>query len=193
VRDETVKLVRDYLNCVDELTTIRLILAKKVDLFKTMTEDFQKFEADDLRARKLPDNPSGESAQDRLTFAHNSVKAQHDCIERLLIDTKSSMSALFQLRSIEQNELAIVSDSQNKAIMVFTGVTIVFLPLSFFTSYYGMNLTGIVGTPRGEGYFWKVCGTVTLFIVLFVVLGAFRHHIRRAMSRRQVKAAGSMV
>ena len=158
-----------------------------------MILDFKKFESDDLKARKLPDNPNGETAGDRLTFAHTSVKAQHDCIERLLIDAKGSMNALFQLRSIEQNELAIVSDSQNKAIMVFTGVTIIFLPLSFFTSYYGMNLTGIVGTTRGEGYFWKVCGTVALLIVLFVVLGAYRHHLRQMVSRRQVKAPSSMV
>lgn len=86
---------------------------------------------------------------------------------------------LFQLRSIEQNELAIVNDSQNKAIFVFTGVTIVFLPLSFFTSYYGMNLAGIVETSKTEIFFWKVCGTAALLIVLIVALGAFRHRLRR--------------
>lgn len=187
------QLVRDYLNCVDELTTIRLILAKKVDLFSTMIQDFKRFEIEDLKARKLPDNPKGESAHDRLEFAHVSVKAQHDCIERLLIDAKGSMNALFQLRSIEQNELAIVSDSQNKAIMVFTGVTIVFLPLSFFTSYYGMNLKNIVNTTRGEAYFWKVCGSIALLIVVFVVLAAYRHHLRRMVSRRQIKSSSSMV
>lgn len=193
MRDETVKLVREYLNCVDELTAVRVLISKKVDLFQAMIQDFKKFESDDLKARKLPDNPNGETAQDRLTFALTQVKAQHDCIERLLIDAKGSMNALFQLRSIEQNELAIVSDSQNKAIMVFTGVTIIFLPLSFFTSYYGMNLTGIVGTTHGEGFFWKVCGSIALFIVIFVVLGAYWHHLKRMISRKQVKVPGSMV
>lgn len=93
---------------------------------------------------------------------------------------------LFQLRSIEQNELAIVSDSQNKAILVFTAVTIVFLPLSVFTSYYGMNLNGIVGTSKTENYFWKVCGTAAFLIVLIVALGAFRHRLRRILSPRRV-------
>ena len=185
--------MRDYLNCVDELTTIRHIIQKKVELFQTMMLDVKKFETDDLQVRKLPDNPKGETALDRLTFALNLVKVQHDCIDRLLVDAKASMNALFQLRSIEQNELAIVSDSQNKAILVFTGVTIIFLPLSFFTSYYGMNLTGIVGTSRGEGYFWKVCGSIAFLIVLCVVLGAYRHRLRRMISHKQMKASGSMV
>lgn len=185
----TVNLVRDFHHCIDELTTIRLILRKKVDLFKIMQQDVKKFEMEDHRARK-PFNPDGEPSPERLVWAMNMVKAQHDCFERLLIDLKQSMDALFQLRSIEQNELAIVSDSQNKAILVFTGVTIVFLPLSFFTSYYGMNLTGIVGTAKDESYFWKLCGSIAFFIVLFVALGAFRHRFKTLI---RTKPVGAMV
>ncbi|KAL8823570.1 MAG: hypothetical protein Q9191_005733, partial [Dirinaria sp. TL-2023a] len=169
VRNETVKLVRDYLNCVDELTTIRVILQSKVNLFQALLTDMKKFEMEDLKLCRKPDNPDGETASDRINFALSNVKSQHECMEKILIDAKSSMNALFQLRSIEQNELAIVSDSQNKAIIVFTGVTIIFLPLSFFTSYYGMNLTGIANTTLTENYFWKVCGSVALLIVLLVV------------------------
>jgi Mg2+ and Co2+ transporter CorA len=85
---------------------------------------------------------------------------------------------LFQLRSIEQNELAIVADIQNKAILVFTGVTIVFLPLSFFTSYYGMNLKGIIDTTKTVSYFWRVCGSVAFVIIVLAILGAFRHRLQ---------------
>ena len=100
---------------------------------------------------------------------------------------------LFQLRSIEQNELAIVSDSQNKAIMVFTVVTVIFLPLSFFTSYYGMNLSDVVNTAKNQAYFWKVCGTVTFIIILFTTLSAFRHQLRRLMRNRRMKGPTAMV
>ncbi|KAI4209467.1 MAG: hypothetical protein LQ351_007598 [Letrouitia transgressa] len=141
-KNETVKLVRDYLCCVDELTTVKSILQKKVELFKGMQQDVRRFESEDNRARKPVNNPSGESAHERVKWALTMAKDQHDCFERLLLDTKQSMEALFQLRSIEQNELAIVSDSQNKAILLFTGVTIVFLPLSFFTSYFEARQPG---------------------------------------------------
>ena len=190
---KTVKLVRDYLSCIDEVTTISLILKQKVELFNIMQHDVKKFENDDIRSGKLPDNPEGETSPQRLQWAMNLVKRQDECFERLLIDLKQSMDALFQLRSIEQNELAIVSESQNKAIMVFTVVTVIFLPLSFFTSYYGMNLGDIVSTTKTQKYFWKVCGSATLAIVFFTALGAFRHQLRRAVRRKMVKRPRAMV
>jgi Mg2+ and Co2+ transporter CorA len=89
---------------------------------------------------------------------------------------------LFQLRSIEQNEIAIRTDLMNKSILVFTGVTIVFLPLNFFTSYYGMNVKGLVDT-NDVANFWKVCGTIAFLIILFVSLYAFRHTIVKALKK----------
>ncbi|KAL8962656.1 MAG: hypothetical protein Q9193_000974 [Seirophora villosa] len=193
-KNETVKLVRDYLACIDELTTVKVICEKQVDLFKGMQQDVRKFETEDNRSRRSPDNSSGESMTERIKWALTLVKGRHDAVEKLLIDAKQSMEALFQLRSIEQNELAIISDSQNKAIFLFTGVTIVFLPLSFFTSYYGMNLSTIVDTPRTEGYFWRLCGSIAFFIVVVVTLGALRHHLRNMWkSSRPVKPTYSMV
>jgi Mg2+ and Co2+ transporter CorA len=68
----------------------------------------------------------------------------------------------------------MVAESNNKAILAFTVVTIIFLPLSFFTSYFGMNLQGIIDTQRTERYFWGVCGTLTALIVSFTVIFGFK-------------------
>jgi Mg2+ and Co2+ transporter CorA len=72
---------------------------------------------------------------------------------------------------------------------VFTGVTIIFLPLSFFTSYFGMNLKGIASTSKTEGYFWEVCGSVGFAIVVLTCLYAFRQAIGEALwtKRRRVE------
>jgi len=91
---KTVELVRDYLSCIDEITTIRIIQELKVELFKIMQLDIKKFEADDTRSRKAPDNPDGETSAERLVWAMNIVKAQHEAFERLLIDLKQSMDAV---------------------------------------------------------------------------------------------------
>lgn len=71
-----------------------------------------------------------------------------------------------------------MADTQNKAIFIFTTITIIFLPLSFFTSYFGMNLQGIVDTDRTEKDFWKVCGSVSIAIILVVGLYAFRYTVQ---------------
>lgn len=78
---------------------------------------------------------------------------------------------------MEQNELAILAESNNKAILVFTAVTIVFLPLSFFTSYFGMNLQGVVNTTKTESYFWAICGSIAILIISFTFLYGFRNRI----------------
>ena len=87
------------------------------------------------------------------------------------------MYQLFQLRTIEQNELAIIAESNNKAILVFTVVTIVFLPLSFFTSYYGMNFKDGHSLLDGEDYFWGVCGSVTAVIVISTLVYGFKDRL----------------
>jgi uncharacterized membrane protein len=98
---------------------------------------------------------------------------------------------LFQLRNIEQSEIAIRTDFMNKAILVFAVVTIVFLPLNFFTSYFGMNVQGIRESKHGERYFWTVAGSSTVIIIVIVSLYAFKHKIRDKYEdmKRNVEAA----
>lgn len=92
--NKTVELVREYLNCIDEVTTIRLILQKKMELFKIMQQDIKKFESVDTRNGKVPDNPDGETSPERLVWATNLLHHQNECFERLLIDLKQSMDAV---------------------------------------------------------------------------------------------------
>jgi Mg2+ and Co2+ transporter CorA len=49
-------------------------------------------------------------------------------------------------------------EDHGKAILVFTIVTIVFLPLSFVSSYLGMNTADIRNMDRSQGIFWIVAG-----------------------------------
>jgi hypothetical protein len=44
-----------------------------------------------------------------------------------------------------------MADNQNKAISVFTAAATVFLSLSFFTSYFAMNPTGMRNTEYTGG------------------------------------------
>ena len=94
VPNKTVQLVREYLSGIDELTTIKMNMAGKVELFKTMQQDVKKHEAEDIRIRKAPDNPDGESSYERVTWALRTVEAQQDVYERHLLDLKQSMDAV---------------------------------------------------------------------------------------------------
>ncbi|RPB08752.1 hypothetical protein P167DRAFT_333959 [Morchella conica CCBAS932] len=63
---------------------------------------------------------------------------------------------------------------QDVRMTVFTSVTVVFLPLSFFTSYFGMNVQDIRETTWTQRRFWAVCAPVSLFLIVTVLLVALR-------------------
>lgn len=191
-RNASVKLVKEYLTCTDELTSIVQVLRGKVHMLQQLLKNVERDEQED-KHRLLEDLKEREpgvldSARDRIEWALALVEDQDRAFQSLLDDLRLATEALFQLRSIEQNELAIVADSQNKAILVFTGVTIVFLPLSFFTGYYGMNLNGVQDTDKDERWFWKVCGIVAFVIIGGSMMYAFRHRLRVLRRLRRGRA-----
>jgi len=187
-RNETINLVRGFLGCIDEINILHMILKKKLGMYTNLNDDCDRFDAEDREEGKAPDCPEGVTPQTRVRFVTQLLKNDVDHCQQLISDLTESLNALFQLRSIEQNELAIISDSQNKAIFVFTGVTIVFLPLSFFTSYYGMNLKGIADTSKGEAYFWQLCGSIAVVIVVVTTIFAFRQKVRSRVMRTRMPA-----
>ena len=95
---------------------------------------------------------------------------------------------IFQLASIEQNELSLKADKNNRAILVFTIVTIIFLPLSFFTSYFGMNIQGIANSHKSQRDFWVICGTSTALIVGLTVLYGFKESVQTRFFSNRKKA-----
>jgi hypothetical protein len=76
--------------------------------------------------------------------------------------------------------LEVRKESNSKAITIFTIVTVIFLPLSFVTSYLGMNSVDIRGGTFTQGLFWAIAIPIAASLVggLWVAL-RFRRRIRR--------------
>lgn len=64
------------------------------------------------------------------------------------------------IRRIESNK-----DRQEAAILVFTIVTIIFLPLSFVSSFLGMNTTDIRNMDTHQWLFWACAIPLTTVVV----------------------------
>ncbi|KAI4130911.1 MAG: hypothetical protein LQ338_001508, partial [Usnochroma carphineum] len=171
-RHQAIDLVREYVACMNEISQICEISEEALEQLRSLLKQWQE------RSQKLTLNADAEvSMSDRIQEAITSLKRDRENLPRILNDLKTSLDVLFQLRTIEQNELAIIAESNNKAIVVFTVVTIIFLPLSFFTSYFGMNLKGVADTDRTERFFWAVCGSATVCIVSLTVLFGFKNRL----------------
>ena len=61
-----------------------------------------------------------------------------------------------------KQSLEITEEDHGKAIMVFTTVTVIFLPLSFVTSYLGMNTNDIRNMNNRQSLFWVIALPLTL-------------------------------
>ena len=84
--------MREYLTCIDELTTISIILEKKINVFEGLQRDLERLDEEDVG--KEPNNPAGESANERVAWALETVKEQFDGCQRLLTDLGVSMNGV---------------------------------------------------------------------------------------------------
>ncbi len=64
-------------------------------------------------------------------------------------------------------------EHHGKAILVFTVVTLLFLPLSFVSSFFGMNVIDIRNTQQTQWVFWVTAMVTTVVVVGVSVVVAF--------------------
>ncbi|KAJ5716763.1 hypothetical protein N7488_002409 [Penicillium malachiteum] len=108
--------------------------------------------------------------RERLGKIIDRFQSDYDTIEELL--AKINLLATMKLHGVDVRQ-----EDQGKAILIFTIVTVVFTPLSFVTSYLGMNTIDIRNMKNSQTLSWAVSIPLTVVIisiVLFVALQAER-------------------
>ena len=98
------------------------------------------------------------------------------------------LDLLVQLRVLDQQDLAVgqramaatqqhiaLQESrtlrfQSRSVFIFTAITTVFVPLSFFTSYFSMDVAAVLASPFNSQYFWMIGGSISACIVLAVFI-----------------------
>lgn len=111
--------------------------------------------------------------QRRITF--NALEAK--ILDKSRAEKRSSWEELEQLsdqidRLMKQTltSLEIKDDDHGKAILVFTIVTLVFLPLSFVSSFFGMNTADIRDQTTSQWVFWAVAIPMTVGVMAAALL-----------------------
>lgn len=74
-----------------------------------------------------------------------------------------------------QTELA---SSQNLSVMIFTIFTVIFLPLSFFTSLFGMNVVEWQNQLPTMAFIGEVSLPISFFLILATLVAAFSSHVQ---------------
>jgi len=82
--------------------------------------------------------------------------------------------------------LEIQKENNGNAIIVFTIVTIIFLPLSWATSYLGMNTIDVRNLEQGQWLFWTIALPVTTVVIGLAVLVVLKgESIREFLIKRE--------
>ncbi|KAF2141565.1 uncharacterized protein K452DRAFT_287526 [Aplosporella prunicola CBS 121167] len=91
-------------------------------------------------------------------------------------ERKKLMHLMGRLNMIEQKaryRIELLEEDNSKAIFIFTLVTVIFLPLSFVTSYMGMNTADIRDTNKTQGTFWAAALPTTVVVLSVTMLLAY--------------------
>ncbi|KAF5494968.1 hypothetical protein CGCS363_v009525 [Colletotrichum siamense] len=92
------------------------------------------------------------------------------------------------LRDDTKQRIEILDEGHGRAIRVFTIVTLFFLPLSFVTSFFGMNTTDVRDTKYDQRIFWSTALPVTFGVIGLAFMYGYKWDLVRAWFSRTFKS-----
>ena len=196
-RSPSTKLVMDLIACQEELNIVIQITQQQIDMISELQatlNDANGGKADsDNTASPTTRSPLSAglgaeygdfnrppSIRRSATYRQLSSSTLADPMAQLLDNLNRELTDLRDLRDttdrLVTRTIQLVNirlEDHGKAILVFTVVTIIFLPLNFVSSFFGMNVLDIRTTTQTQWLFWAVALCVTAGVVAASVFLAF--------------------
>lgn len=153
----------DLLQVQEELNIIVKLTEQQFELIQTVSNATKMFfHADDV----YPPIPAFAGLLEVGTGLSETLHRELLDLRELLESTNTLVTRTVQLVNIRLED-------HGKAILVFTIVTMVVLPLNFVSSFFGMNVSDIRNMSSSQSLFWLVACCVTAGVVALSVFVAF--------------------
>ncbi|KAK8191613.1 uncharacterized protein BKA78DRAFT_138361 [Phyllosticta capitalensis] len=162
-----VTFFEEHLNCLQKACAILQLTLGTLD--KVL--DPNSFETPDgaRRAQYQLEKKAIEGVTEKLKNKEKELKEMVEDCDALISKAKIGVE--------------IREEDHGKAIFVFTAVTTVFLPLSFITSYFGMNFADLRDTHWNQAMYWVIAGPATFVIVAITLMVAYNtDELRNSLS-----------
>jgi len=128
----------------------------------------------------------GGQANTAVKISATSLTYLGDVEDHILLMTEN----LDQMRRSCDNMIDLIFNTisayQNERLKQLTVVTIIFLPLTFLTGYFGMNIQPFPALEHGESYFWKIAVPVGFVTTMFLMRDFLGWWIRKVWQRRGI-------
>lgn len=195
-RNPSSKLVMELIACQEELNIVIQITQQQIDMITGLQSkitpldpasdavQLEKSSGASRRPASAGYDEFGEfdvpTVSRRSTHREISSSTLNTPIGQLLDNLQREIVDLQDLRDntdrLVTRTIQLVNirlEDHGKAILVFTVVTIVFLPLNFVCSFFGMNVYDIRNMVQTQWVFWAVACSITTAVVASSIFLAF--------------------
>ncbi|KZM28141.1 metal ion transmembrane transporter [Ascochyta rabiei] len=184
-RSPNTKLVMDLLQVQEELNIVISITEQQIELVSSLQNILKpERKKDQSRASTRPYPhasvttipPADVSAYRQLSFSTHLSDPSAQLLDNLqreyadLVALRDNSNTLID-RTIQLVNMRL--EDHGKAILVFTIVTIILLPLSFISSFFGMNFSDIRDMESTQRLFWLIAGCFKVSTVGLSLFFAF--------------------
>lgn len=201
-RSPSTKLVMDLIAAQEELNIVISITQQQVEMISKLQTTLSEIKTNNAPSRQDGDGSAAQSptsrrrqsldlgnygdfsdpvaVRTRPTYQQLSDSNILDPISQVLDNLSRELTDLVELRDntdrLVTRTIQLVNirlEDHGKAILVFTIVTIIFLPLNFVSSFFGMNFSDIRDMAQTQWLFWAVALCVTAGVVALSLFVAF--------------------
>ncbi|KAL3467177.1 hypothetical protein BJX64DRAFT_283902 [Aspergillus heterothallicus] len=167
----------------EELETVLSNLDQQLNLVKDLRTDGSGYRSDDEDGLYMDETDFTNfellysAIFEDSTLIDPAARVVLQEIQSDLQERKDVFAELIKRANILERQIVqrvdIIQEDHGKAILVFTIVSTIFLPLSFVSSYLGMNTADIRDMDLNQSLFWEVAVPVTVVVVAAVLVGAY--------------------
>lgn len=189
----------------DELGTIQKLLKEQHSTISDMLAYYRSFTSTKPSSfsSTKPSKKVGKNGIFLLQQVDHNIKEYREQVDSMLSSARAAQTAFKELLDMKQKQANIVeahlareqtevAADQSRSVMIFTIFTIIFLPLSFFASVFGINAKEWSGESKNLGIhtIFVYMGCISLAVIVVALLVAFNKHTRRLAQGLWRKGAG---
>ncbi|KAL6715262.1 hypothetical protein ACLMJK_007526 [Lecanora helva] len=166
----------------DELNTIGKLIKEQQGCVSDMIFQYEHL---------IKEHSKGHNGINFLADVQSFLNEHQDQVDSMLKGAKAAQTAFKELLDMKQKQANIVEShlareqtevaaDQSRSVMIFTIFTIIFLPLSFFASVFGINSKEWTGGnyPHLHTIFTYM-GSISIAVIVIALLVAFNKYTRR--------------
>ncbi|KAL8734120.1 MAG: hypothetical protein Q9166_001605 [cf. Caloplaca sp. 2 TL-2023] len=175
----SVRVYEDIKYLREEIEVIKSVLTEQNETLCSLWSSL--YSPDDVR-EDVSYDVRGEDKM-RHSLSHRVVERMRNEIERRIEDFEELLDQADTIQYTAAQSISLKAETNNRAILIFTVVTIIFLPLTFVAGYFGMNARDIRDMSSGQSLFWAIGVPFTALILSCALLAAYFERIGRYLSR----------